>query len=175
MAGLIQGAGDAFVQVLSDSAQEPIERTDRPAEPRGHVFEGQFLVIAQLDDIAMVGGQLCEAFVQQVLAVFEAIGALFGFIGNGTEKILAEIQPVALSALPMREHLMERDLARPSAEIGAGLKFRKVPPHYNFGLLQDIIGILRMRHHRHYVSTEEPLVAGEQEDEFFGAVGRRHE
>jgi len=174
MVGTRQGFGDAIVEAVAHPAQEAIDRAHGAVEAAGHIFQAEIFVVTKMEDFAVVGGQFREAIVQDALALFQMIGAAVGFLGHGAEEILAKVEAVALLALAVGEDLVKGDLARPCAEIRAEFELRKVPPHDDLGLLQNIVGILRMRHHRHDVSAQRPLVAGEQENEFFGGIGRGH-
>ena len=174
MVGTRQGFGDAIVEAVAHTAQQAIDRAHGAVEAAGHIFQAEIFVVPKMEDFAVVGGQFREAIVQDAFALFQMIGAAVGLFGHGAQEILAKIQAVALLAFAMGEDLVKGDFACPGAEIRAGLEFRKVPPHDDLGFLQNIVRVLRMRHHGHDISAQRPLVAGEQENELFGWIGWRH-
>jgi hypothetical protein len=174
MVGTREGFCDAVVQAVAHAAEQAVDRAHGAVEARGHFIEAEAFVITKMESFAVVGGQFRETIVQDAFPPFQVIGAAVRFLGHGAQEILAEIEAVALLAFAMGKDLVKRDLARPRSEIRARFELRKVPPHDDLGFLQNIVGILRMRHHRHDISAEGPLVAGEQEDEFFGGIGWGH-
>ena len=159
---------------MPHAAQQPVKCAHGAAQARRHFLQREPFLVTQVQRLALVGGQFRDAVVQQSFALLEMVGAGLGLVSDGAQEVLGKIQPVAVLAFAEGEHLMERDLPRPRAEIRARLELREVPPHHDLCLLENVIRVLRMRHHRHHVRAERPLVAGEQEDEFFGAVGWVH-
>jgi len=172
MVGSFQGSGDALVEDMPHAAEQPVESANGAAETRRHVLEGKIFVIAEIHRVPMILRQFAETVVQGALPPFQSVAALFRFVSDGAEKIFTEIEPVALAPFAMREHLVKGDLARPGSEISARFETGEVPPHDHFSLLKDVVGILCVGHHGHHVRPEQSFVAGEQKDEFFGAIGR---
>ena len=74
----------------------------------------------------------------------------------------------------MCQHLMKRRLPRPGQKVRARLELIKAAPQDHLRLLQDVIRIMRLRHHAIDIHPQRTVVVREQFKEFLGAVGVRH-
>ena len=85
------------------------------------------LVIAQAQCVRCgYQSAVLPGIVQRPFALLQAFRALFGFVRHRAQKFFAEIEPIPLPPLAMRQHLDERQSSAPRRlEIRSRLEARK--------------------------------------------------
>ncbi|CAN5914189.1 DUF1549 domain-containing protein [soil metagenome] len=159
---------------VADPTELAVESCNRTLEFVGHRFKGESLVIPQLEDFPLIVGKLGETAAQNFLTLFEVIFGRFMFARDGVDEFIAEIEPVTLLAFPIGKHLMESHFPRPGGEIGSLLKLRKTPPHPHLCLLQNIVGILAVRHEGKDIGSQHALMSGKLEYKLFSGIWGGH-
>lgn len=158
------------MQRPADSAERPVDRTDGPSHSIRDRLDLRFLMIALLDQLSLITGKLLNAVSQLQATSLQMIADRLRLGGNRLKKFVAKREALTLTRplFPMREHLIEYAASRPGPEICSLLKRRKMPPHYDLRLLENIICIDRVRRQRHRVAIEAALILRQQPDELLG-------
>ncbi len=161
------------MQVFAQSAEKAVDRSLGSFRPVRDALDRRFVPIAHVEDFAMFLVQLGYAGEESLFPLFPSLltDRGFRFFAEKFQHLVAErFGAVAFRSSAIGEDLIEENFPRPGREVGSQLEVLKLPPHHDFAVLENILGVLRARDESGHVDAELSLMLAEESEEGFGAL-----